>query len=352
MREWWTGISGDLLGNLIQAADFPLVPTGSDQRSSFEAPTNWGNDYGQRMRGFIHPPITGKYTFWIAGDNNCELWLSIDEDPENKDLLASITSWTGPRQWGKYDSQESVEVELQAGQKYYIEALHKEGGGPDNLAVAWEVNALPRKVIQGRYLSTITDTSSSNTPVLQQSEISNFNAIASSGSQSLIDSISIYATSQDDRIGSWKLGLDAVMQIVPRSNAHGYAYRINTGKGIIELFDVDGKKINNSSQFSASFEVYLSPNADPALISYIIETDEGPFAVTYLVGASGDAVLTATEAIIPYKIQKDVWSTVLVDIEADLLRYSDHVLKSTQSIQLQGIFEIDNIFLLKFRDKK
>jgi len=46
-----------------------------------------------------------------------------------------------------------VLITLEAGQRYYIEALHKEADQKDNLAVAWEGPELERAVINGVYLS-------------------------------------------------------------------------------------------------------------------------------------------------------------------------------------------------------
>lgn len=50
-----------------------------------------------------------------------------------------MTGWTNSRQWDKYASQKSAPVRLEAGKRYYIEALHKQGWGGDNLAVAWQM---------------------------------------------------------------------------------------------------------------------------------------------------------------------------------------------------------------------
>ncbi len=62
-------------------------------------------------------------------------------------------AYTAPRQWNKYPTQQSIAITLQAGKKYYIEALHKEGGGGDNLAVAWQIPGGAQSVIAGQYLS-------------------------------------------------------------------------------------------------------------------------------------------------------------------------------------------------------
>src|SRR5688572_1493860 len=46
--------------------DYPYRPSGWDVRSRFEAPMNWGRYYLTRMRGWLQPPVSGQYTFWIA----------------------------------------------------------------------------------------------------------------------------------------------------------------------------------------------------------------------------------------------------------------------------------------------
>ena len=85
--------------------------------------------------------MTGYYTFWIASDDNGELWLSTNDNPANKVKIAYVTSWTGSRDWSNADNptQQSAQIYLQAGQRYYVEALQKEGGGGDNLAVRWQL---------------------------------------------------------------------------------------------------------------------------------------------------------------------------------------------------------------------
>jgi hypothetical protein len=151
LREYWTGISGQAVSDLTSSPDYPLNPSGSDQLTSFEAPTNWADNYGTRVRGYVHPPTTGNYTFWIASDDNSELWLSTNADPVNAARIAHVPGWTNSRVWTNYAEQQSAAIPLTAGQKYYIEALQKEGGGGDNLAVTWSFNY--GQPIDGQYLS-------------------------------------------------------------------------------------------------------------------------------------------------------------------------------------------------------
>ncbi len=153
LREWWTGISGNAISALTSDPRYPDNPDGSATPSLFEAPTSFADNYGTRMRGLLYPPVTGDYTFWIASDDNGELWLSTDALPDNAMLIANVPGWTSSRQWDKFPEQQSVTITLQAGLAYYIEALQKEGGGGDNLAVAWQVPGGTQEVIDGAWLS-------------------------------------------------------------------------------------------------------------------------------------------------------------------------------------------------------
>jgi hypothetical protein len=155
LREWWTGINGTAVSALTSDADYPDNPSGSDQLTSLEGPINWADNYGTRIRGYLYPPETGDYTFWIASDDNSELWLSTDGTVDNADLIAEVTGWTNSREWDKdtEPDQESAAITLTVGNKYYIEILQKEGTGGDNIAVAWSGPGITQQVIAGAYLS-------------------------------------------------------------------------------------------------------------------------------------------------------------------------------------------------------
>ena len=147
-----------------------LIPVGTrppnitDTLPSFEAPTNWADNYGTRLRGYITAPVTGSYTFWIASDDKSELWLSTDDNPVNKVNIASVPGFTDSREWGKFTSQKSPSPSVcTANTRYYVEALQKEGDGGDNLAVGWakpgQSTSAPSEVIPGSVLSPFSVTS-------------------------------------------------------------------------------------------------------------------------------------------------------------------------------------------------
>ncbi|HXT13684.1 MAG TPA: ATP-binding protein [Candidatus Angelobacter sp.] len=132
--------------------DYPDRPSGREIAGSFEAPTDWAKHYLTRMRGFLRPPADGDYTFWIAGDDEAELFLSSDREVTNAEKIAYTPRATWPREWERYPTQKSDPIFLKAGELYYIEALQRQWRGHDCLAVAWEGPGIQQSVIDGRYL--------------------------------------------------------------------------------------------------------------------------------------------------------------------------------------------------------
>ena len=152
----WNNISGSSVSNLTSNLNYPNSPTSTGTRTLFEMPQNIGNNIGVRMNGYICPPTTGSYVFWIASDASSELWLSTTSSPANKNKIAFNTVATKFRQWNKQTSQRSASVNLIAGELYYVEALMKESSGSDNLSVGWakptQPISAPSEVIPGAYL--------------------------------------------------------------------------------------------------------------------------------------------------------------------------------------------------------
>ncbi len=167
-QQKWDGISGTAVSDLTSNANYPNTPTSTSTLTSFEAASNVADNYGLRVLGYICPPTTGSYTFWIAGDDGVELWLSTTNSAANKVKIAYHTAWTSSREWNKFTIQKSATISLTAGTQYYVEALMKEGGGGDNLAVGWakpgEATTSPSEVIQGSSLIPFTATVDTQAP--------------------------------------------------------------------------------------------------------------------------------------------------------------------------------------------
>jgi hypothetical protein len=154
LREVWTGVGGGKVEELTRNERFKGPPNSTTLVSSFEIPRNTGDDYGTRVRGFLIPPADGGYQFWIAADDDGELFLSPDDDPSRKVPVCRPRGSRGVRDVYSGPEQQSKFVQLSAGRRYYIEALHKEGGGDDHLCVAWtKPGTSVIEVIPGKHLA-------------------------------------------------------------------------------------------------------------------------------------------------------------------------------------------------------
>lgn len=134
--------------------EFPHLPSGRELLTSFEAPSAWGYNYIARVRGYLHPPTTGEYQFWIASDDSSELWLSSGDDRPSLRRIARVGIWTKPREWSHLPTQQSAPVFLEAGRRYLIEAVHEQRGGTDHLSVSWAGPGFPRQIVDGAHLSS------------------------------------------------------------------------------------------------------------------------------------------------------------------------------------------------------
>jgi ELWxxDGT repeat protein len=150
LHEMWTNVKGQS----VTYIPVETPPTSSRTLSLFEAPTNVGDYYGARIRGYLCAPTDGEYTFYISSDDHSELWLSDGPNPANKKRIAYVQGATSKRQWNKYPSQQSVKIFLKRGVRYYVEALHKEHLGYDHIAVGWLLpNGVSERPIPGHRLS-------------------------------------------------------------------------------------------------------------------------------------------------------------------------------------------------------
>jgi hypothetical protein len=165
-RDYWIDFKGGI-GNVESNLKNKVAPSGSDVLNSFEAVSwkdgkanpNIADAYGQAVYGFVVPEKSGEYVFWIAADDNGILKLSSDESPANAKPIAKTVIWTAAKEFTKKPEQKSAPVKLEAGKKYYVEALMYEGAGGDNLAVAWTLPGDPQdkpsEVIPGKNLKPL-----------------------------------------------------------------------------------------------------------------------------------------------------------------------------------------------------
>lgn len=164
LKELYQGLSGGVAINDLRTAPiYPNSPTLVRYGNTAELNTaDEFDNYGARLSGTLTPAATGNHTFYLAGDDNSELWLSTDVNPVNIATLGMIARepvWSGRRTWigeaggggrvgatnASLGPQANITgpISLAAGQQYYFEALVKEGGGGDNLAISWRTPGGP-----------------------------------------------------------------------------------------------------------------------------------------------------------------------------------------------------------------
>lgn len=240
IRELYSNIPGTAISDLTSNPNFLYNPTKIDSLGQFEAPSDFADNYGQRIYGWLIPPETSDYTFWIASDDNSALYLSSDETPANKVEIAKVSGWSAAHQWNSGEQQSAV-IHLEGAKKYYIEAIHKEGSGGDNVSVAWKGSCFDQSLIPGRYLSVYDD--GNKAPVISITDPTSASKIYTGDSVT----IKLSATDADDAIDSVQLFINAKKVITFKSVSYEYPWN-NLSKGTYTItaraFDSRGKWTN------------------------------------------------------------------------------------------------------------
>lgn len=274
-RDFWANVTG----GTISSIPITTTPTSTTTLSSFEGPSQAGDSYGSRIRGYICPPVSGEYTLWIASDNNSELWLSNTDQPANKVKIAFVSGYTSSRQWTKYATQKSAAINLTAGTKYYIEAMHIEGTQGDNLAVGWQLpDGTMERPVPGSRLSPFTGSGgTSTTPAVSITSPAN-NTVFSSSANITITADAIISDGSISKVefyqGNTKIGEDL-------SAPYAYIWtNVPTGNYTLKAIATSSTGLTGTSQL-----VNISVNA----CSTPIITPTGPAVV-----CSGTVVLNAS----------------------------------------------------------
>ena len=161
LRKVYRGIPGTFVTDLTSHPKFINdQPDEVTYVSSFEdttpSDTNLINEYfGVQLSGYLTAPVTGNYDFYIASDNEGMLFLSTDETPAHKVMIAREPEWNVQRDWLGLDRRDTNApqnrsttlfpggIPLVAGRQYYIEALSKEHDGGNHVSVTWHVPGEP-----------------------------------------------------------------------------------------------------------------------------------------------------------------------------------------------------------------
>jgi hypothetical protein len=237
-REVWLNAPGLTVTNI----PLHLPATQTNSLGNLEGISNFGDNYGERVRGYLIAPVTGNYYFWISANHAAELWISNDQEPANKVKRAFVSkpSVTTPRQWALQPNQKSAWLALKAGQRYYVEILHKAGtGANDHWSVGWLLdptgtNNVPAGVVPGYVLAPYVDTPPAEIPGTLYSA----NMVAQSGAVSSGVGSATLRLSADESQAVLRYSHSALSAPVTAKHIHADTYLGKNPQGQI-IFDID-----------------------------------------------------------------------------------------------------------------
>lgn len=96
----------------------------------------------EAWKGLFKAPSSGSYRFYLAADDNSELWLSTvpnSIDPSNLNKIAYFYSYTAYSRFDTNDSLTSEPITLQKDQYYLINAFRNQGSGASHMWVGAQV---------------------------------------------------------------------------------------------------------------------------------------------------------------------------------------------------------------------
>jgi hypothetical protein len=140
-QEWDGKVRADVENGTAGA------PTMTSALPILQIPSSAIDNFADRFSGYFIPDQTGSYTLFVGGDDDADLFLSTNDDPANKKLIAQETAYSGFQTWltagsGDPATKNSLtfintqwpggnDIQLTAGQKYYIEVVHHDGAQGD-----------------------------------------------------------------------------------------------------------------------------------------------------------------------------------------------------------------------------
>lgn len=140
-REDFKYINGNNVSDMTGHSKYPHQCDVSDTQAVLDINPGAGDAAGIRLSGWITFPETAEYRFMVNCDDTAEIWISPDENPEYKKRIVSRGNYGSYRDWN--GAAKSPYAPYQAGKRYYIEILQKNGGGGDYLCVNWQKNGTP-----------------------------------------------------------------------------------------------------------------------------------------------------------------------------------------------------------------
>lgn len=138
--ECWLNLFEDSFNELSARPDFPNHPAVVKTIYRTQAPDNYGEYMGARIRGYLSVPQNTNVTFNLTANDKARFYLSTNENPSQKQLLAYVDDYTETEEHEKYPTQSTNVVQLTAGNFYYFELIYADATGSDHLRLWWKTN--------------------------------------------------------------------------------------------------------------------------------------------------------------------------------------------------------------------
>lgn len=134
----YTGIGGTAVADFTSNANYPYSPDAMRVLAGFDSPNGFADNFGARMVGWITPAATGDYDFFIRSDDASQLFISTDDTAANLSAspIAEETGCCNPFMEPGNPQTTATPIHLIGGNRYFMVALYKEGGGGDMCQVA------------------------------------------------------------------------------------------------------------------------------------------------------------------------------------------------------------------------
>ncbi len=194
LHKFWSNMNNNSIAGLTGDARFPDAPSWVSVEPRWEygpdGSNESGSSYGNQLVGWFTPAKSGNYIFFTCSDDPSNLYLSTDDTPANKKLIAQETGWSNARTWigvgsgdataKRSDTFATTEwpngntITLTAGKSYYMESLHTEGGGGDSVSATFIMEGEADPVngdapkLTGSLISTYMDPNGAAVSITQQ----------------------------------------------------------------------------------------------------------------------------------------------------------------------------------------
>lgn len=143
--KFWDGFPSDAWNTLVYFPGFPNMPTIVTNISEL-AYRNLQQRFCTQTEGYIIPPVTGDYTFYLGADDRARFWLSTSTSSQDSTLLLETS--------GSAEVSTPTMIHLVAGQRYYYETQHLQYQGQSHFSLSWETPFYEKVPVSGAYITS------------------------------------------------------------------------------------------------------------------------------------------------------------------------------------------------------